>query len=466
MEQKRLLATALDEQLRRKASGDINAFCMYVFNWENQWFHKEWHYCIDTHQYILIISPRDHGKSSQISVARVLFELGRNPDLRIKVVSQSDPRAANILSEITDHILHNKRLHAVFPKLKPAKGKPWTQHKVYVQREIISKDPSVESLGILSTATGARADLIIFDDVVDFRNAIQNPKLRDVVKEAFFSVWVNLLEPEGRLVYICTLWHRDDLSHALMAMDAYHTIFYSIPEGSFEPIWPSKWPEEMLRRRCEEIGKREFDRSFRNIALSSEDTLFKDEFIEACFVDAVAPPKGLKTFAGVDLAAGKGKKAKFNVLFTIAVDRKGRRWRQEILRGRFTAPQFARIIIAAYDRFNHEAIMVENNAYQESMIEWMRELGRKDVPIVGFTTGKNKLDLNIGLPSLAVEMQNGAWAIPRANKHDPTCMCNDCIWINELRSYPIGETSDIVMAQWMAKEAARKFMHKGGYEYW
>jgi len=464
--QKQLLAKALAERLRRRAQNDINAFCLYILDWDNQWFHKEWHEAIDKYEYTLIISPRDHGKSSQISVARVLFELGRNPNLRIKIVSQSDDRASNILSEITEHMRSNKKLHEIFPNLKPAHGKPWTSHKIYVQRDLISKDPSIESLGVLSTATGARADLIIFDDVVDFRNAIQNPKLREVVKEAFFSVWVNLLEPDGRLVYVCTLWHQDDLSHALMAMEAYHTVFFSIPEGSFEPIWEDKWPEDQLRKRCAEVGTREFDRSFRNIALSAEDTLFKLHFIEGCYRSVEHAPKGLRYFAGVDLAGGKSKKSKFNVIFILGVDRKGLKWREKIIRGRFTSPQVAKLIVSEHDKYKFDVIMVENNAYQIALLEWLTEMNYRDLPVKGFTTGKNKLDLQIGLPSLAVEFENKSWAIPRAKRHAPTCNCHDCQWIRELTNYPIGRTTDIIMAQWLAREGARMGYKGGSVDRW
>jgi len=110
--------------------------------------------------------------------------------------------------------------------------------------------------------------------------------------------------------------------------------------------------------------------------------------------------------------------------------------------------------------------MVENNAYQTALIEWIAEIGRKDIPIVGFTTGKNKLDLTIGLPSLAVEIENRAWAIPRARRHAAFCTCNDCKWIQEMSNYPIGRTTDIVMAMWMAREAARKGGRMGGTSVW
>ena len=47
---------------------------------------------LDRHRLALIELPRDHGKSVQICI-RILWELGRNPNLRVKIVCASDAMA-------------------------------------------------------------------------------------------------------------------------------------------------------------------------------------------------------------------------------------------------------------------------------------------------------------------------------------------------------------------------------------
>lgn len=276
------LAALLDARIAR-ARNEFPSFMEYCFcdektgePFEQQWFHDEWSAAMDVENRLLIIAPRDHGKTTQI-VGRVIWELGRNPNLRIKIVCASDGRAIERLFEIIQNVVYNERIHEVFPDLKPADVGEWSKHKIIVKRKARHRDASVEAIGITSTATGGRADLLIADDVVDRRNALSYPKLREQIKQAWKSDWTNLLEPDGRVWYICTLWHKDDLSHQLMVNKAYKVIKYAVPED-FGSLWPSKWGSAELIARHMEIGSVEFNRGFRNIAIDLETAIVKPEW--------------------------------------------------------------------------------------------------------------------------------------------------------------------------------------------
>jgi hypothetical protein len=232
---------------------------------EQQWFHDDWAAAMDYSNRLLIIAPRDHGKTTQI-VGRVIWELGRNPNLRIKIVCASDGRAKERLFEIVQYIKYNKRVQEVFPNLVPAEDGEWSKHKIVVKRTAMHRDASVEALGITSTATGGRADLLIADDVVDRRNSLSFPALREQIKQAWKSDWTNLLEPDSRVWYICTLWHKDDLSHELIDNPAYKVMKYAV-DDNFGALWPGKWSAQALFMRFLEIGSVEFNRGFRNIAV-------------------------------------------------------------------------------------------------------------------------------------------------------------------------------------------------------
>jgi hypothetical protein len=55
----------------------------------------------------------------------------------------------------------------------------WTKQRVYLSGDIrtsVSKDPTVEALGIRTHIYGSRADLIIMDDCVDGTNAHEYEK--------------------------------------------------------------------------------------------------------------------------------------------------------------------------------------------------------------------------------------------------------------------------------------------------
>lgn len=463
--EKRQYAYALREKLVRLARRDHGAAIAFMLGVKQQWFHNEWQDLLTRHPRVLVLAPRSHGKTTQISVGRAISELGRDPNLRIKIITQADDKAKRILSEITANISENPSVKELYPNLKPAKKGTWSAHAITVQRNLISKDPSIEACGVLSTGTGGRADLLFFDDIVDFRNAIQNPALRKVVKEAYKDVWVNTLEPEGRVFYIATPWHQDDLTHELLKNPEYFTKEYAI-NPNFDPLWEEKWPADRLKARMREIGRRAFDRAFRNKALSEEEQTFKPEILSLNFTSSnMHPDKSWPCYTGVDLALGLKSSKSYTVIFTIARDPEGKRWVKDIQRGQFSSPDTAKRILRAWKDFSPVIIRVENNAYQQSILQWLQDLGVGEVPVEGFYTGRNKMRLDEGVPSLATEFENSRWVIP-IKDHPKECTCPMCVWVDELTSYPIGDTDDTVMASWLASSALRSVSRKGGFDLW
>lgn len=465
------LHKALYEKLMRSAREDPNVFLQYAGSYnEKMWkgqapLHVGWQQSMTEHKMLLIVCPREHGKTTQM-MYRIVWELGRNPNLRIKLVCQGDDTAVKRLIAIIDLIENNPRVREVFPELREASKGTWTKTKIYVERTVVGMaDPSIEACGILSTGTGSRADLIIFDDPVDFRNAISQPALRETIKEAYRNVWMNVLEEDGRVWYIATLWHKDDLTHELMASGDYKVINKFIDEN-FTPIWEEKWNKASLKKKLKTIGTRAFDRGFRNKALTDEDALFTDILLARCVekdlrfgnLPSSFDKSTTRYYAGVDIGAGKNKnKGAFSVMITLAVDG-AKKCPVSIVRGRYTSPQFTRLILDEIATFKHDLIFVENNAQQEALIQWIDQvaIGNEELPPVkGFYTGTQKQDSEIGLPSITVEMEQGRWILPSVENHEKPCHCGFCTLIKEMLEYPIGKYTDILMALWFAKEASR-----------
>jgi hypothetical protein len=428
--------------------------------------HREWHTAWTEDPRVLIVAPRDHGKSTNI-IARTVWELGRDPNLRIKFVCQADPKARERLAEIRAHITMNPRVREVFPDLVPADGddENWNKGQLVVRRQFISKDPSLQACGVTASGAGGRADLMVFDDVVDLRNAVTIPALRETVKTNFKAVWINLLEPDGRAWYIATPWHTDDLTHWLLKQGVYRALQYPIGPR-FEPVWAEGWPRAALIARHKEIGAREFDRAFRLIALTSDDMTFPsfEQVLEAGRGLRIADivPSHAPRYSGMDVA---GSSRKGWCIFTIARLPDGRRVPVEIRRGAWKGPEAVRQATQVNRQHRPQLFNVENNGVQSMVLDWIREAQKHEhepdwIPLAGFHTGRQKADPNVGLPSLEVELSSGGWVIPAGEfeGHEPECECGWCEWVREARHHPIYATTDTVMAWWFAREAAR-----GGY---
>lgn len=183
-----------------------------------------------------IYAPFGHGKTVQLIGARAAFELGRNMNLRCKIVSDTDKNARNRVMEIA-RLLRSPKYKLVYPEVRPTSDKfrkgtrrQWTQHEILLDRPGEAIDPSVQAFGIMGAGIGGRGDLILFDDVVNQKNAIDEPKYRDKIVEDFDMVWMSRREPWGRVALIGTLWHQLDLHHDLMRRPAWCVLVQRISE--------------------------------------------------------------------------------------------------------------------------------------------------------------------------------------------------------------------------------------------
>ena len=270
-------------------------------------FHREWHELMTNESRVLLEGPREHGKSGTI-VSRALWELGNNPNIRIKIISSSDEMAKKRLSSIIQYIERSERLRKVFPNLKPADKESWTKRAIYVPRESMSGEPSVEAYGILSSSSGSRADLLFLDDIVDAKNSIIQPALQETIRRVLFDNVLNFLPAGGgRAIYICTPWTMSDVTNDLKTLDAWFK--WRRPVTVDNPIWPERWSRESLAKRKEELPLRSWQRQFELVVIAEEGATFSHRRIEACSkTEQYTPKDDTKFYAGVDLAISQSKK--------------------------------------------------------------------------------------------------------------------------------------------------------------
>lgn len=456
------------------AREDPSSFTSYIMtdpvtklNFYQDDIHVQGHKLISDWPWAMIEFPREHGKTEQYVIGRTIWELGHNPNLRIKIISNTDAEAMKRVSAIGQHIKGNAKVNNIFPDLKPDTHLTWRQHAITVKRDLPGvKDYSVEGFGILSGGTGTRADVIIFDDVVDFENTIKNPALIEKVKDAYFEKWINLLTEYSKNIYVFTRWHERDLSHDLIRNHAklpkdkpkreeYAYIKFIINEN-LDSIC-RLWPKERLIARRNSIGKRAFARNFQGRAMTDEEAIFGflDNYLDWGYDTATIPEQWMR-FTGVDVGHRQKSDSAYFAIFTGAISPERKKIPIEIERGRWGPGQAGDRIIAHALRHKSKTILVENNAAQEMLIDWIKEKCQKQnisLPIRGFFTGKQKMDEEVGLPAMAVDMENGNWVIPMNGKdhdrHGEPCRCGICIWREEMKAWPVSEYFDTGMASWL-----------------
>jgi hypothetical protein len=144
---------------------------------EPSWLHPAMTYEPGASNRLLFNVPPEHAKSTTMTVNYVCYQLAINPNIRIVIVSKTLGMARKFLLAIKDRLSH-----PAWTKMQVAFGPQggykadsvsWTSDMIYLGagRNAGEKDPTVQALGIRSQIYGARADLVILDDVVTLSNA-------------------------------------------------------------------------------------------------------------------------------------------------------------------------------------------------------------------------------------------------------------------------------------------------------
>jgi len=126
---------------------------------------------------ILINVPPEHAKSTVLTINYVTYRLAIDPNVRIIIVSKTQGMARKFLSAIKTRLSHPNwtKLQVSFGPNGgyKADSPTWSADMIYLGagRDSGEKDPTVQALGFGSQIYGARADLIILDDVVMNANA-------------------------------------------------------------------------------------------------------------------------------------------------------------------------------------------------------------------------------------------------------------------------------------------------------
>jgi len=126
------LATQLriaDEAHCSLARQDPNAFMTYVLRDEEtnkpilqSPIHLKLQRLASEHKRLVVWAHIEAGKTQQLSIGRVLWELGRDPNLRIAIVSNTFGQAEKICATIGRYIQSSAEYRRVFPHIRRMPG--------------------------------------------------------------------------------------------------------------------------------------------------------------------------------------------------------------------------------------------------------------------------------------------------------------------------------------------------------
>ncbi|MCS6890085.1 MAG: phage terminase large subunit [Rhodovarius sp.] len=149
------------------------------------------------HRRLLLMAFRGAGKSSLVGLFCAWW-LAREPEARILVLAAEHSLAQRMVAQVRRII----ERHPLCAHLLPAGAEAWAADRFTVARRRVLRDPSMLAQGIGGNITGARADLIVCDDVEVPGNCdtpAKREELRTRLAEAEF-----VLVPGGTLLFVGT----------------------------------------------------------------------------------------------------------------------------------------------------------------------------------------------------------------------------------------------------------------------
>ena len=186
---------------------------------------------------ICIEAFRGVGKS-WITAAYVAYCLYWHPEWNVLVISASGKKA----KQFTTFVAQLIELVPELQHMQPRADQRSSKIEFDVRDAPPSQSPSLLSLGITSTFTGARADLIIADDVEVPNNSYSDEaraKLAEAIKE-----FADVIKPEphARIVFLGTPQTEE-------------SIYNSLPsKGYTVRIWPARVPDEEVAKGYDELA--------------------------------------------------------------------------------------------------------------------------------------------------------------------------------------------------------------------
>ena len=336
----------------------------------------------------MIFAPPRHGKTETASIRFAAWYLGRNPQKQIIAASYAESLAyANSYSVRTT--IESPQYQRLWPiELDRAGAIRW---------QLAGKDnnrASYIAAGVGGGITGEGADLLIIDDPIKNREEAESPLIRAKIWSWYRTVARTRLQPHAAVVLIMTRWHCADLAGELLEQsradpeaDQWQILHLRATEDN-QALWPKQYPLSELHRIRASIGSREYTALYQGSPTEAEGNVFRREWWKYY---RVRPPF-TKIIHSWDTAFKESDQNDYSVCTTWGEADNGY-YLVDVWRERVEFPELKRATRAAYDRDHPTAVLIEDKASGQSLIQELRrgDPGQPKLPILPWKADVSKV---------------------------------------------------------------------------
>lgn len=397
---------------------------------------------------LLVNVPPNHAKTMTITINYVTYRVVKNPNINVIVISKTQEQAKKFLYAIKQRLTHPRYadLQAGFGPTDGYKATAdmWSANKIYLGadvRESDAKDPTVEAIGMGGQVYGARADLIVLDDVVTLSNAGEWAKQQEWIRQEVAS---RLPPGGGQLLVVGTRVSATDLYKELRNPQHYTdgivpwsylsmpaVLEYADDPKDWKTLWGKseqplaendipdengffdRWTGPRLTAVRNEAGPSKWSLVYQNLDIA-ENAIFDPMCVRgavngmrksgALVAGAAGHPENAQNFyriIGIDPAMSGDTAA-----VAYAVDRRThKRYVMDVHVMSSPTPAAIRSLIREWtDAYKPHTVIVESNAFQLFLTqdeEIRNFLSTRGINYRPHYTGNNKQDPEFGVASLA-----------------------------------------------------------------
>ena len=373
-------------------------------------FHEELYTILLTEQYAAIAAPREHAKSTCVSVIFVLYCVCYKLRRYVVLIGDTQPNAALQLAAVKEELESNAELRADFGNL--VGDKKWDVNDCRTTTGI-----TLGARGAGQSMRGLRfrlyrPDLVICDDMENEED-VNNPETREKLERWFVGTVLNLGK-KCQVFVIGTILHYDGLLAKLLDPEKFKKFVkrrYEAVDQEWHPetvLWPAKWDIESLHEKEEVIGSVMFNQEFRNLPISESTQIFKEEWITRhAFRREELVGKPTVKISYNDPAISQKSTADYFASVTIDVDDKGFIYVTRAEQDRMPFTKQIEFILRRADEEQPMVIGIEDQAYQAALKQAIEDASRESGRYLNVVGVPHLTDKFLRISTMSPLVENG-----------------------------------------------------------
>lgn len=393
---------------------------------------------------LMVFLPPRHGKSELCSIRFPAWYLGRHPQAQIIGCSYAESLAYTF-SYATRETIRSPEYQRLWPlELDQAGAVRW---------QVAGKGdlrPSYIAAGVGGGVFGEGADLVTIDDPLKNAEEAESPTYRDKIWDWYCRVARTRLQPNGAIILIMSRWHRDDLAGRLLELaktipeaDQWTVLHFKAIENG-EALWPERYPLSVLLNTRSSIGSRAFESLYQGEPSVAAGNIIKREWWRY-YREKPAFERVIHSWD----TAFKAKSSNDYSVCTVWGEAQVGYYLLDIWRQRVEFPELKRAAVALYERDKPSALLVEDAASGQSLLQEIQRT--TNIAVLPVRVLQDKI---LRVHAITPLIEAGRVFVPEYAPwlHD---------YIEELSAFPAGEHDDQVDStsqalHWMPTQAAAR----------